>query len=106
MTYESNPDNFQQDEESSDTLIYTMAAAPGFKAGIAGRAFAGYAGGLNRTEDGGQTWTRHRPGAVRDCHSMTFHVTNGDWIYESGGTGVAVTDAGADLPTPLVRSSG
>ncbi len=45
------------------------------------------AGAVVRTEDGGQTWEGHRPGALRDCHSITFHATNGDWVYEAGGTG-------------------
>lgn len=47
-----------------------------------------------RTEDGGQTWSHHVRGAVRDCHSMTFHVANGDWVYENGGTGAAVSRDG------------
>jgi photosystem II stability/assembly factor-like uncharacterized protein len=46
------------------------------------------AGAVVRTEDGGQTWQSHRPGALRDCHSLIAHTTNGDWMYEAGGTGV------------------
>jgi photosystem II stability/assembly factor-like uncharacterized protein len=45
------------------------------------------AGAVVRTTDGGQTWEGHRPGAVRDCHSLVAHATNGDWMYEGGGTG-------------------
>ncbi len=45
------------------------------------------AGAVVRSTDGGKTWEGHRPGAVRDCHSITFHATNGDWAYEGGGTG-------------------
>ncbi|MBI3986166.1 MAG: hypothetical protein HY343_04570 [Lentisphaerae bacterium] len=45
------------------------------------------AGAVVRSEDGGQTWEGHRPGALRDCHTITFHATNGDWVYEAGGTG-------------------
>ena len=52
------------------------------------------AGAVVRTTDGGQTWEGHRPGAVRDCHSITFHATNGDWAYEGGGTGVAFSRDG------------
>ncbi|HNB51187.1 MAG TPA: hypothetical protein PK530_04565, partial [Anaerolineales bacterium] len=26
-------------------------------------------------------------GALRDCHSLKFHPTNGDWAYQAGGTG-------------------
>jgi photosystem II stability/assembly factor-like uncharacterized protein len=45
------------------------------------------AGAVVRTADGGQTWVGHRPGAIRDCHTITFHATNGDWVYEAGGSG-------------------
>ncbi len=45
------------------------------------------AGAVLRSTDGCQTWQGHRPGAIRDCHSITFHATNGDWAYEAGGTG-------------------
>lgn len=48
------------------------------------------AGAVVRSADGGRTWVGHRPGAVRDCHSITFHATNGDWVYEGGGTGAGV----------------
>ncbi len=40
-------------------------------------------GGVLRSEDGGRTWSRHRRGAGVDCHSLTFHHTNGDWVYEA-----------------------
>jgi len=55
------------------------------------------AGAAVRGEDGGAPWSRHRRGALRDCHSLTFHVTDGDWVYEAGGTGAGVSysrDAG------------
>ena len=45
------------------------------------------AGAVVRTTDGGKTWEDHRKGALRDCHSITFHASNGDWAYEAGGTG-------------------
>lgn len=45
------------------------------------------AGAVLRTTDGGQTWQGHRSGSIRDCHSITFHTSNGDWAYEAGGTG-------------------
>jgi photosystem II stability/assembly factor-like uncharacterized protein len=45
-------------------------------------------GGVLRSEDAGQTWSSHRRGAVLDCHSLKFHHTDGDWIYEGGGSGV------------------
>ncbi len=46
------------------------------------------AGAVLRTADGGQTWEGHRPHALRDCHTITFHSADGDWVYEAGGTGV------------------
>jgi len=61
------------------------------------------AGAVVRSSDGGQSWSGHRRGALRDCHSLTFHVTNGDWIYEGGGTGAGVSvsrDAGATWAQP------
>lgn len=45
------------------------------------------AGAVLRTADGGRTWEGHRPGALRDCHMITFHSTDGNWVYEAGGTG-------------------
>ncbi|MDX1612768.1 MAG: hypothetical protein R3300_00585 [Candidatus Promineifilaceae bacterium] len=52
------------------------------------------AGAVVRSDDGGHTWSGHRAGADRDCHSMTFHATDGDWIYEGGGGGPAVSQDG------------
>jgi hypothetical protein len=43
------------------------------------------------SEDGGRTWSGHRPGALRDCHSLAFHPAFGDWVYEGGGTGVGAS---------------
>ena len=51
-------------------------------------------GAVLRSEDGGQTWSRHRKGAMRDCHTMMFHHTNGDWGYEGGGGGAAFSRDG------------
>lgn len=44
-------------------------------------------GAVVRSEDGGQTWSGHRKGALRDCHSLKFHAVDGDWVYQAGGTG-------------------
>lgn len=44
-------------------------------------------GAVVRSEDGGRTWSRHRKGSLRDCHSLKFHAMNGNWVYEAGGTG-------------------
>ncbi len=41
-------------------------------------------GAVVRSEDGGSTWSRHLRGALRDCHVLKFHTTNGDWVYEAG----------------------
>jgi len=48
-------------------------------------------GAVVQSRDGGQTWSGHRRGALRDCHSLTFHVTHGDWAYCGGGTGAGVS---------------
>lgn len=45
------------------------------------------AGATVASFDGGQTWTNHIPGSIRDCHSLTFHTTDGNWVYEAGGSG-------------------
>jgi hypothetical protein len=45
------------------------------------------AGAVVQSTDGGKNWQDHRKGALRDCHSIRFHTTNGDWVYEGGGTG-------------------
>ena len=45
------------------------------------------AGAVVRSADGGKTWSNHRPAALRDCHSLTFHASDGCYVYEGGGTG-------------------
>lgn len=58
---------------------------------IAGMEF----GATIRSEDGGKTWSKHLKGSDRDCHSMTAHPTDGNWIYEGGGGGAHFSrDAG------------
>lgn len=52
------------------------------------------AGAVVRSEDGGETWAGHLKGADRDCHSLSFHASNGDWVYEGGGGGPAVSRDG------------
>jgi hypothetical protein len=44
-------------------------------------------GAVLRSADGGKRWTGHRRGALRDCHSLVAHASNGNWMYEGGGTG-------------------
>jgi len=46
-------------------------------------------GAVLRSEDGGLSWSRHRRGALRDCHMMVFHHSDGNWVYEGGGAGGA-----------------
>jgi photosystem II stability/assembly factor-like uncharacterized protein len=45
------------------------------------------AGAVVMTKDGGLTWSRHTHRALRDCHSIIFHASNGSFLYEGGGTG-------------------
>jgi hypothetical protein len=51
-------------------------------------------GAVVRSDDGGKTWSNHRKGALRDCHSLLFHSNNGSWVYEGGGGGAAVSRDG------------
>jgi photosystem II stability/assembly factor-like uncharacterized protein len=44
-------------------------------------------GATIRSIDGGRTWSGHLDGSLRDCHCLTFHATDGEWVYEAGGTG-------------------
>jgi hypothetical protein len=46
-------------------------------------------GGVLRSADDGRSLSKHRRGAVLDCHSLKFHPTNGSWVYEGGGGGAA-----------------
>lgn len=45
------------------------------------------AGAVVLSRDRGKNWSTHQRGALRDCHSLIFHVTDDQWIYEAGGTG-------------------
>jgi photosystem II stability/assembly factor-like uncharacterized protein len=42
-----------------------------------------------RSEDGGETWSDHRPGAQLDCHSLAWHPTAPGRVYEAAGGGAA-----------------
>lgn len=63
------------------------------------------AGATVLSQDGGQTWTAHQPGALRDCHSLSFHARHGDWVYEGGGSGAGAAvsaDGGRTWAQPRV----
>jgi BNR/Asp-box repeat len=60
-------------------------------------------GAVVRSQDGGQTWSAHRRGALRDCHSLISHTASGNWVYEAGGSGAGVAiskDAGVMWAQP------
>ncbi len=44
-------------------------------------------GAVVRSEDGGETWSRHLRGTLRDCHSLKFNAGDGNWAYQAGGSG-------------------
>jgi hypothetical protein len=46
-------------------------------------------GGLMYSDDGGQTWADHRPGAQRDVHALAWHPRVPGRAYEAGGGGAA-----------------
>ena len=46
-------------------------------------------GGVMRSEDGGATWSDHRPGAQPDCHCLAWHPQVTGRAYEAGGGGAA-----------------
>jgi photosystem II stability/assembly factor-like uncharacterized protein len=52
-------------------------------------------GGVMLSEDGGETWMDHRPGAQPDCHALAWHPSVEGRAYEAGGGGAAWSfDAG------------
>jgi len=53
-------------------------------------------GGLMRSVDGGTSWEDHRPGALRDVHSLAWHPRVRGRAYEAGGGGAAWSDDGGD----------
>lgn len=46
-------------------------------------------GGLMRSEDGGESWADHAPGAQRDVHALAWHPSIAGHAYEAGGGGAA-----------------
>jgi photosystem II stability/assembly factor-like uncharacterized protein len=57
-------------------------------------------GGLMRTEDGGETWADHRPGAQRDVHALAWHLTEPGRAYEAAGGGAAWSRDGGETWEP------
>lgn len=52
-------------------------------------------GAIVRSADGGESWSSHRNGALRDCHDLCFHASDGTRVYEGGyGGGATSRDAG------------
>lgn len=93
---------FSPAEPPGSPYVQGLAVAPGDPdLVVAGMEF----GAVVRTTDGGRTWSGHRKGAIRDCHSLTFHATDGSRVYE-GGAGfprrpcAASRDAGATWTSP------
>jgi photosystem II stability/assembly factor-like uncharacterized protein len=46
-------------------------------------------GGVMRSEDGGETWADHRPGAKLDAHALAWHSEVPGRAYEAAGDGSA-----------------
>jgi photosystem II stability/assembly factor-like uncharacterized protein len=46
-------------------------------------------GGLMLSEDGGDSWADHRPGAQKDVHTLAWHPQVRGRAYEAGGGGAA-----------------
>lgn len=67
----------------------------------AGRLLVGIElGGLMLSEDGGETWADHRPGAQRDVHCLAWHPSTPDRAYEAGGGGAAQSHDGGETWSP------
>jgi hypothetical protein len=58
-------------------------------------------GGLMYTDDGGATFTDHRPGAKRDVHGITWHPAAEGRAYEAAGDGAAWSGDGGLTWEPL-----
>lgn len=84
---------------SLGAYVQTLAASP-TEPGV---LLAGIeVGGVLRTADGGSTWTRGK-GAIIDCHTLAFHVTDGRYAYQGGaglrGAAAVSSDAGLTWTT-------
>jgi photosystem II stability/assembly factor-like uncharacterized protein len=71
-------------ESPGTAYVQSLAVSPSDpKVLLAGIEF----GAVVRSQDEGETWSRHLKGSLRDCHTMKFHTSEGSWAYEAGGTG-------------------
>ena len=53
------------------------------------------------SEDGGESFSDHRPGAKRDAHTITWHPLAKGRAYESAGDGAAWSmDGGRSWSAP------
>lgn len=57
-------------------------------------------GGLMRSEDGGESWSDHRPGAQRDVHCLAWHPREPARAYEAAGGGAAWSSDGGATWSP------
>jgi hypothetical protein len=57
-------------------------------------------GGVMRTEDGGESWQDHRPGAKLDAHQLAWHPEASGRAYEAAGDGAARSVDGGDTWQP------
>jgi hypothetical protein len=53
-------------------------------------------GGVMRTDDGGATFSDHRPGAKRDAHQLAWHPRADGRAYQAAGDGAAFTRDGGE----------
>jgi hypothetical protein len=58
-------------------------------------------GGLMYTDDGGRTFSDHRPGAARDVHALAWHPREPGRAYEAAGDGAAWSRDGGLSWQPL-----
>lgn len=62
-------------------------------------------GAVVRSPNGGNTWSNHRRKAIRDCHSLVWHATDSECVYEAGAgirrrAGARSTDGGETWRKP------
>lgn len=57
-------------------------------------------GGLMRSDDAGESWQDHRPGAQPDVHSIAWHPGEPGRAYEAGGGGAAFSVDGGESWQP------